>query len=109
MENVNIVALVVALLGAGGIGAAIREVAQLIRLARRGVSMKEDKRQAQIVAQRDHYALRMQVAEDDRDKAEERADRERANRRKVEEALMALRLRAMADGIDPGEWPTIEG
>lgn len=101
MENFNLIALVVAVLGAGGIGAAIREVVSVITLARAGVSGKEQKRKEDIVAQRDRA-----VAE--ADAADARADAEAARRRVFQETLARERRRIIELGHEPGPWPDID-
>jgi len=95
------VAFVVAVLGAGGIGAAIREVVSVITLARAGVSGKEQKRKEDIVAQRDRAVA-------DADAADARADAEAARRRLLQEALSRERRRLIEHGVEPGPWPDID-
>lgn len=101
----NYVALLVALLGAGGVGAAVREIVGVITLARQGVSGREDKRKVDIVAARDH-AIEMQAkAEAAADLADKRADMEADHRRFWQEAAARLRLAIIAAGGDPGPLP----
>ncbi len=101
----NWVALLVALVGGGGVGVAIREVVGVVTLARQGVSGKEDKRKSDIVAARDH-ALAMQAkAEAAADASDARADREAEHRRFWQEVAARLRLRIIAEGGDPGPTP----
>lgn len=109
MEDFNWVALVVAVVGGGGIGVAIREVVGVVTLARQGVSGKEDKRRSDIIAQRDH-ALKMQAeaeagerAADERaNRASARADYEADVRRQWQEEASRLRLIIIDLGADPG-------
>lgn len=102
----NWVAVLVAVLGAGGIGAAIREIANVVTLSRQGVSGKEDKRRVDIVAQRDH-ALAMQAeAEAGERAADARADLEAEQRRHWQEVAARLRRQLIELGADPGPWPT---
>lgn len=102
MEEFNWVALVVTLVGGGGIGVAIREIVGVVTLARQGVSGKEDKRRSDIVAQRDH-ALKMQAeAEAGERAADLRADREAEHRRLWQEEASRLRLIIIDLGHDPG-------
>lgn len=104
----NWVAVLVAVLGAGGIGAAIREIASVISLTRKGVAGKEDKRRVDIITQRDH-ALAMQAeAEAGERAADERADREAIRRRRWQEEAARLRRHIIEQGGDPGPWPDID-
>lgn len=104
----NWVAVLVAIVGAGGIGALIREVVTVISLARKGVAGKEDKRRVDIIAQRDH-ALAMQAeAEAGERAADARADREAATRRRWQEEAARLRRQIIDQGGDPGLWPDID-
>lgn len=108
MENINLVALVVAVLGAGGIGAAIREIVAVVTLARSGVSGKEQKRKEDIIAQRDHAIARMKDAEREADESESRADVEARRRRVLQESLARERRRLIELGHEPGSWPDID-
>lgn len=101
MESFNLVAFVVAVLGAGGIGAAIREVVSVITLARAGVSGKEQKRKDDLVAQRDRAVAEAEAAD-------ARADAEAARRRLLQESLARERRRLIESGIEPGPWPDID-
>lgn len=104
--ELNWVAILVAVLGAGGIGAAIREIASVVSLARQGVSGKEDKRRSDIIAQRDH-ALQLQAEAEDAERvADARADAEAAHRRHWEEVAARLRRQLIELGAEPGPWPT---
>lgn len=102
----NWIAVLVAVLGAGGIGAAIREIVGVVTLARNGVSGREDKRRVDIIVQRDH-ALKLQAeAEAGERKAEARADREAEQRRHWQEVAARLRRQIIELGADPGPWPS---
>ncbi|WP_248240546.1 hypothetical protein [Microbacterium kunmingense] len=98
MENVNFVTIIVAVLGAGGLGAFAREIADIVSKVRRGVSTRETNRKNDIIGQRDAAIKR---ADDERD----RADDERRRRIAWQEyaGLLAFRLR-MA-GISPDALP----
>lgn len=98
MENMNWIALLVAFLGAGGIGAAIREVIGAVSLARKGVSGREQKRRYDIVAQRDTAIA--EAAE-----ADLRADAERELRIQWREYAAHLRLQLIRVGEKPDDWP----
>jgi len=69
MDDFNWVALMVALVGGGGVGVAIREVVSVVTLARQGVSGKEDRRRSDIVSQRDWALSERDKALTERDKA----------------------------------------
>lgn len=97
MENVNVVALVVAVLGAGGIGVFFRELVSIITLIKTGVSAKESKRKNDLVAQRDREY--------------QRAEAEARNRRRMEEYASVLRRDLIARGVDKDNidsWPRLE-
>lgn len=105
----NWVAILVAVLGAGGIGAAIREIASVVSLARKGVSGKEDRRRDDLVAQRDHALELMRAAEREKDDADARADHaESVKRRALEELARARRRLVEEHGADPGPWPDFD-
>lgn len=115
MPDVNLVALIVAVLGAGGIGAAIREIVSVVTLARKGVSGKDEKRRDDIIAQRDHAIAQMKEAEagetEERkraDNAERARDEEREKRRVYTEEAARLRIICITNGVDPGEWPGVD-
>lgn len=104
--DTNWIAILVGLLGAGGVGAAIREIVNVFTLARKGVSGREDKRRVDIITQRDH-ALKMQAeAEEAERAADARADEEAAHRRHWQEVAARLRRHIIELGADPGPWPT---
>jgi hypothetical protein len=102
-DNINLVALVVAFLGAGGIGVFFREIVSIITLIRNGVSAKESKRKNDLVAQRDREFARAEHAIAER-------DMEARNRRRLEEYSTRLRralIEANAEqSIQP--WPDLE-
>ena len=114
--DLNWVAIIVAVLGAGGIGAAIREIASVISLARKGVSGREDKRRLDIIEQRDHALALKERAEELQAEAEageaaanDRADRERQARIRYQEELAKHRRAIILDyGGNPGPWPDID-
>lgn len=102
MEEFNWIALLIALVGGGGVGVAVREIVGVVTLARQGVSGKEDKRKTDIVAARDH-ALAMQAeAEAGERAADARADREREHRVLWQEEAARLRFLIVELGADPG-------
>lgn len=102
----NWVAIVVALLGAGGIGAAIRELVGVVTLARNGVSGREDKRRVDIIAQRDHALALQAEAEAGERAADTRANEQSELRLRWQEEAARLRRQVIELGGDPGPWPT---
>lgn len=98
MQDVNIVAILVACLGAGGLGAFAREIADIASKVRRGVSTRESNRKNDIIGQRDAALAREQAEQ-------KRADDERRRRIAWQEyaGLLAFRLRIA--GIAPDELP----
>jgi len=108
VNDFNWVAVLVGLIGAGGIGAAVREIASVFSLARKGVSGREDKRRIDIITQRDH-ALAMQAeAEAGERAADARADRERDRRIALQEHAARMRRRLIENGVEPDPWPDID-
>ncbi|SDG21284.1 hypothetical protein [Microbacterium sp. 77mftsu3.1] len=65
MADLDLVPIIVAFLGAGGLGAFAREIVDIISKVKRGVSTKETNRKNDIIAQRDS-AVRAAEAERDR-------------------------------------------
>lgn len=106
--EINWVAVIVAVLGAGGIGAAIREIVSVVTLSRQGVSGREDRRKADIVAQRDWAMEQMKVAQDEADENEQNFEAERYKRRLVEDAFTVARRKQMEQGLEPTPWPDFE-
>lgn len=104
MENFNWVALLVALVGGGGVGVAVREVVSVVTLARQGVSGKEDRRRTDIVAMRD-WALaerdRAQAAQDAAEVAEAKA----AARARVLEESLSMHRRIIIEAVGPDRLP----
>ena len=91
MQDFNWVAVTVAALGSGGIGAAAREFYNMIKLSKEGVSGREDKRRADILGERDYAITRLADERAARLLAERRYDMERENRRRVMETLIETR------------------
>lgn len=100
MQDTNWVAVTVALLGAGGIGAAFREIVSVITKVREGVSAKESSRKADLVTQRDEALER-------EERERERADEEARIRRLTEEYASQLRRDIIEAGSVPAPWPEI--
>ena len=104
MGDSSPIALVVPIITSAGFGVAVKSIIDGIRMARRGVSGREDKRRSDIVAQRDHAIARMEAAEAAADKQEALADAEAGRRRRWQEYAARLRLRLVELGQDPGAW-----
>jgi hypothetical protein len=102
MGDVSLVALLVAVLGTGGVTAVVTSIIAAIRAARAGVATREDARTKDIVSARDE-AIR------DASLAERHYDDERQRRRIMEDELTIARRRLMELGHDPRPWPEIEG
>lgn len=107
MENFNWVPLVVALLGGGGLGAAIREFVNMIKLSKEGVSGREDKRRLDIIADRDYAFTQLALEREKREQAEARFDDERYKRRIIWEQLLDLRLRLRIECGDSIDLPPL--
>lgn len=93
-----VIAMIAAVLGAGGIAGVVGTIASNIRAARRGVAQREDKREADIIAAR-NQALADAAA------AELVADRERRRRIQMEEHAARQRIKLINAGIEPDPWP----
>jgi hypothetical protein len=89
--EVNVVAILVAVLGAGGAGAFAREVVDIVSKVRRGVSTRESNRKNDIIAQRD-AAVRA-------------AEEERRQRIAWQEYSGALRYQLRENGHNPNPLP----
>ncbi len=103
--ELNWVAILVTVLGAGGIGATAREIVNAVTLASRGVSGREDRRRGDIIASRDWALLRAKEADQARAEIEEELERERRRRQFYQEQLAVLRRVLIDRGGDPGDWP----
>ena len=101
MGDTNLIAILVAVLGSGGLGAVITAVVNSIQMARKGVAAHEDQRRDDIIKQRDAAWARAAVAEREADAEEARADRERAARIDWQEHAARLRLQLIRAGIEP--------
>lgn len=98
MQDVNIVAILVACLGAGGLGAFARELADIASKVRRGVSTRETNRKNDIIGQRDEAILRAAAEQ-------KRADAERVRRIAWQEHAGILAYRLRMAGISPDALP----
>ena len=117
MEDFNWVPVLVSFLGGGGIVAALSELQKMIKLSREGVSGREDRRKADIVAGRD-FAIEQLASERSqriaadkaRHAAEVRYDIERENRRRVTEVLIATEhlLQRIAPNVKLPGFPDLE-
>lgn len=98
MENVSLVTILVAVLGAGGLGAFAREIADIVSKVRRGVSTRESNRKNDIISQRD---AALQRANDE----QKRADDERRRRIAWQEYAGILAFRLRISGVNPDPLP----
>jgi Sec-independent protein translocase protein TatA len=108
MQDINLVAILVAVLGAGGLGAFAREIADVVTKLRNGVSARESKRKNDIITQRDAAVAERNAANKRADAAEGRTDRERENRRRMEVHAARLQRHLILVGEVPDEWPEID-
>lgn len=96
MNDDNLVPLVIALVGATGLGGLVREVFTIVNKIRSGMSAKERDRKRDLVSERDYEY--------------ERADAEARNRRRLEEYAAKLRrtiVEANGSDVIPA-WPNLE-
>jgi hypothetical protein len=99
--QIDLVPLLVAILGSGGIGAAgVKLIDGLLKI-RSGMSARENKRGLDIVAQRDGAIAREA-------QAWKRVDAEAANRRAIQEYAARLRRQIILLGSQPEDEPQIE-
>jgi len=98
VQDVNIVAVLVACLGAGGLGAFVRELADIASKVRRGVSTRESNRKNDIIGQRDE-ALARAVRE------QKRADAERDRRIGWQNYAADLAYKLRLAGVAPDPLP----
>lgn len=89
----NATTLLVAALGAGGLGAILREIFVGIGKLARGVSLKESSRKTDLVNERDEALRRAGHLQDER-------DREERNRRRVEAHTARLERIIILAGLD---------
>lgn len=102
MEDFSLTTVLVAVLGAGGLGVFVREIFAGLAKMRNGVSARENDRRSDLVA-RAERAERAELA------ATERAERETRNRWAIEEYAMRLRRLLIERGIEPPGEPVQEG
>ena len=100
-ENVSPVALIIAAIGAGGLGVFFRDLVDVFLKLRDGLSAREKNRKVDIVQQRDQALQREQIAWDER-------DREASKRRRLEEHTSQLRRLLIEAGITPPDYPVLE-
>lgn len=101
MEDFSLTTVLVAVLGAGGLGVFVREIFAGLAKMRSGVSARENDRRTDLV-KRAERAERGELA------AIERAERETRNRWSIEEHAMRMRMLLIQNGIDPPETPAVE-
>ncbi len=98
MEKASLVTIIVAVLGAGGLGAFAREIADIVSKVRRGISTRESNRKNDIIAQRDAAVERANAEQ-------ARADHERAVRIAWQGHAGTLAYRLRSSGIAPDSLP----
>jgi hypothetical protein len=126
MENFNWIALLIAMVGSGGIFVAVREIVGVVTLARQGVSGREDRRRADIVSQRDWALSERDKAIAEKEAADKIADaaiirfeqerdrrirveeNERGRRRVLEDELTRANRQIVNAGLEPRPWPEFE-
>lgn len=97
-------AVIIALLGAGGLGAFVKDIIEGLWKLRRGVSAKETKRRIDVVQQRDE-AMEREARE------RERADRAERNVGRLREYATILRIELLEKHVakqDLESWPDLE-
>jgi hypothetical protein len=95
---VDIATIIVAVVGAGGLGAFFRELISGISKISRGVSAKESKRKVDIVTQRDEALRREEFWR-------HKADASDRNRRKSDEYAAEMRLALINNGVSIRDLP----
>lgn len=98
MQDVNLVTVLVACIGTGGLGLFFREIADIVSKVRRGVSTRESKRKNDIIAQRDTAIARAEALQ-------QRADDERRLRIAWQEYAGILVYRLRTSGVAPDALP----
>lgn len=96
----NITTLLVAAIGAGGLGAVIRELVAAVGKMKRGVSSRESTRKDDLVAARER-------AEADAVRYGLERDAENRNRRRIEAYAAQLLRELIVSGRDPGDLPDV--
>lgn len=101
MEDFSLTTVLVAVLGAGGLGVFVREIFAGLAKMRSGVSARENDRRTDLVkrAERAERAERI---------ATERSERETRNRWRIEEYAQRLRRLLIQHGIEPPGEPEVE-
>lgn len=95
----NTTTLIVAALGAGGLGAILREIFSGIAKLTRGVALKESGRKEDIVADRDRALTRADQAEAREEEQRQRAEREYNNRRRTEQQAAQMQYALNSNGL----------
>lgn len=101
MEDFSLTTVLVAVLGAGGLGVFVREIFAGLAKMRSGVSARENDRRTDLVR-------RAERAERGERVATERAERETRNRWRIEEYAQRLRRLLIQHGIEPPGEPEVE-
>lgn len=104
MSSHDLVLLIVACLGSGGLGVFAKDIFSGVGKLRRGVSARETKRRIDIVQQRDE-------AIDREDEQRARADLSDIRARNAVELVARLRIQLITNGLEPLEndtWTAIQ-
>lgn len=104
----TLITVLVAVLSSGALTAVVTSIASSIKMHRKGVAGREDKRQEDIVKQRDAAYERATMAEAAERAEEARADAERERRIRWQEESARLRIQLILAGKDPGASPIDE-
>lgn len=108
MQGNEWVPVVVAAIGAGGVGALFREIVAGVTKLAGGMSARESKRKVDIVQQRDAAIAREDRARRDEAQAWRQVDREAAKRRASLDYAARLRRRLIELGETPEPEPSFE-
>lgn len=108
MKDASTIALIVALLGSGGLAGVVTSIISSIRLHRQGVPAREESRREDIMKQRDEALSQAKMAEAAERAEELRADQERERRIRWQEESARLRIQLIMAGKDPGSPPVDE-
>lgn len=87
----NPVGLIIALIGAGGVGGLFREIVSVLTKFRSGISAKETNRKNDVISERDYEY--------------DRAEAYRRNFQRIDEAYAELRIHAIDKGIPRDSFP----
>lgn len=98
--DINATTVLVALLGAGGLGAILREIFLGVGRLSNGVAVKESSRKDDLVAERDRALAREAAAIEREDEERARGDRADRNRWAAEEFSARLQRIVILNGLE---------